>query len=105
MNLANGGKSENFTGAVFNIAPPLIDLPDQSDWFDVRLCVKDNRVLCLINGKIAQDFVEPSDRSTLRTSASQKDRGFRKSGGAIAIQALSKNGSWFIKDMRFKNLD
>ncbi|MEZ5384010.1 MAG: protein kinase [Prosthecobacter sp.] len=105
VNLANEGKSENLTGAVFNIAPPLIDLPDQSDWFDVRLCVKDNRVLCLINGKIAQDFVEPADRSTLRTSASQKDRGFRKSGGAIAIQALSKNGSWFIKDMRFKNLD
>ncbi|HCN78217.1 MAG TPA: hypothetical protein DIT13_13605 [Verrucomicrobiales bacterium] len=104
INLANGGPPDKLTGAVYNIAPPLIDLPSQSDWFDVRICVKDNRVLCLINGKIAQDFVEPADRSTLPVLASQKDRGFRKSGGAIAIQANSKD-AFFIKDMRFKSLD
>lgn len=105
VNLANTGPEDKLTGAVYNIVPPLINLPNQSDWFDVRICVADNRVLCLINGRIAQDFVEPDDLSTLPNSASQKDRGFRKSGGAIAIQANSKNSAWFLKDMRFRELD
>ena len=74
---------------------------DESEWFRVRITVKDKNIVVHLKDQKVIDYTEPEDAKR------PKDRAGRlldPKGGAIALQAHDPGSVFYFKDIRIRPL-
>ena len=87
------------TGGLYKVAAPKFTVRNPEEWKTYRIRVDGSRVQCSVDGREALDFTE-SD--TLPQASSYQHNRISPVGGAIAIQANSRNGAWLFDDVKIR---
>jgi hypothetical protein len=101
VQLNSSTKEQRKTGSLYAIVDLDTSPVDESQWFTVRVVVKDKRITVALDGKEVVDYTEPADVVRPKERAG---RLFRADGGAIALQAHDAKSVWYFKDIRVKRL-
>ena len=101
LQLNSSKKEKRKTGSLYAI----VDLPsspvDETEWFEIRLKVRDKRIEAFINNDQVLDYSEPDDAER---PASRAKRLIDPKGGAIALQAHDPNSVFYFKTIRIREL-
>lgn len=101
VQLNSTAKEKRKTGSLYAI----IDLDkspvDETEWFTVRVVVKDKQIRIALDGNEVLEYQEPADVVRPKERAG---RLFAAEGGAIALQAHDAGSVWYFKDIRVKRL-
>lgn len=101
VQLNSTAKEKRKTGSLYAI----IDLDkspvDETEWFTVRIVVKDKKISIALDGNEVLEYLEPGDVVRPKERAG---RLFAAEGGAIALQAHDAGSVWYFKDIRVKRL-
>jgi len=89
------------TGSLYAVADLSESPVDETDWFTVRVVVRDKRITVALNGREVVDYTEPPDVVRPKERAG---RLFSPDGGAIALQAHDARSVWYFKEIRVKRL-
>jgi hypothetical protein len=89
------------TGSLYAVADLSESPVDETDWFTVRVVVRDKRITVALNGREVVDYTEPADVVRPKERAG---RLFSPEGGAIALQAHDARSVWYFKEIRAKRL-
>ena len=74
---------------------------DESQWFRVRITVKDKNIVVHLNDKKVIDYAEPAN---VQRPKERAGRVLDPKGGAIALQAHDPGSVFYFKDMRIREL-
>src|SRR5262249_20758143 len=99
--LNNSKRDPKKTGSLYDVVDLDQSPVDETEWFQVRIVVRDKHITVVINGKEVVDYTEPDDPER---SAKREGRGFMADGGAIALQAHDRGSVWYFKDIRVRRL-
>ncbi|MGC3968687.1 MAG: DUF1080 domain-containing protein [Pirellulales bacterium] len=98
----NSSQSEKRkTGSLYAIVDLDKSPVDETEWFTVRVVVREKRITIALDGKQVVDYTEPAD---VVRPKERVGRLFSKDGGAIALQAHDSGSVWYFKDIRIKRL-
>lgn len=94
-------KEKRKTGSLYAV----VDLPkspvDETQWFRVRITVKDKHITIHLNDKEVVDYTEPPD---VTRPPERAGRLLDPSGGGIALQAHDPGSTFYFKDIRLQML-
>ena len=84
------------TGSLYAVVDLDKSPVDESQWFTVRITVRDQRIIVQVNGTTTVDYTEPADAVAQR-AAERKGRVLNSAGGAIALQAHDPGSTFTSK--------
>lgn len=102
INLATSGEGDQAIGGLYAVEAPRFIRRDTDDWFHVRILVQGKRVQCWFDGEQTLDYSEPDN---LSPASPHEDGRISPVGGGIAIQANSRAGAWYFKNLRIRDLN
>lgn len=97
--VVNATKEVHRTAGIYNLVAPEFTVQGTDRWKDYRIRVEGDRVQAWVDGRQALDYTESADLPS--ASAHQQNR-ISPVGGAIAIQANSRNGAWYFDDVKIR---
>lgn len=89
------------TGSLYAVVDLDRSPVDESQWFRVRLTVKDRHIVVHLNDSIVVDYTEPAN---VKRPKERAGRVLNPNGGAIALQAHDPGSVFFFKDLRIRPL-
>ncbi len=95
----SSSKGVQATGGLYDVVAPKFTIPNTDQWKEYRIRVEGKRVQCSIDRREILDYTEPD--SLPAASPHQHER-ISPVGGAIAIQANSRNGAWLFDDVKIR---
>lgn len=102
VQLNSSEKEKRKTGSLYAVVDLDKSPVDESEWFRLRIVVKDSQITIFLNDKQVVDYTEPSD---VKRPAERAGRLLdKKDGGGIALQAHDPKSVFFFKDVRIKRL-
>ena len=97
-------KEKRKTGSLYAVVDLDKSPVDETQWFTVRITVKDRRIVIQVNGTTTVDYTEPPDAAAQR-AADRKGRLLNPAGGAIALQGHDPKSVFYFKSVRIRPLD
>ncbi|QJE98678.1 3-keto-disaccharide hydrolase [Luteolibacter luteus] len=101
IQLNSSDKEARKTGSLYAIVDLAKSPVDESQWFDVRITVVDQRITIHLNDKLVVDYTEPKDA---KRPPERAGRLVSPDGGGIALQAHDPKSTFYFKDLRLKRL-
>lgn len=101
VQLNSAVREKRKTGSLYAVVDLDKSPVDETQWFTVRVVVKDKRITIAINGQQLVDYTEPPDA---QRPPERAGRLFSNTGGAIALQAHDAKSVWYFKSIRIKRL-
>lgn len=101
VQLNSSQKEKRKTGSLYAIVDLAESPLDETEWFVVRVVVRDKRITIALNGKEVADYTEPAD---VTRPPERAGRRFSPDGGGIALQAHDAKSVWYFKDIRVQRL-
>ena len=89
------------TGSLYAVVDLDKSPVDESQWFRVRVTVRDKRITIHINDQQVVDYTEPPG---VQRPPERAGRLLDPQGGAIALQAHDPKSVFYFKDIRIKRL-
>ena len=96
-------KEKRKTGSLYAVVDVDRSPVDETQWFKVRITVRDRRITIQVNDQTTVDYTEPDDASAQRPK-DRKGRVLNPRGGAIALQAHDPGSVFYFKDIRIRPL-
>ena len=94
-------KDRRKTASIYAIQDVLDDAPSTDDqWFDYEICVQGKQVTVLVDGKVVNDYTEPTPPVTPKNRPH-----VHLNQGTFAIQGHDPKSVVFIKDIQVQLLD
>ncbi len=98
----NSGANKGKTGSLYAVEDVNDTvIPDESEWYQVRIRVQGKRIQCWLNDQQVIDYVEPEN---VKRPPNRIGRILREKGGAIALQAHDAKSIYFFKRIRIREL-
>lgn len=101
VQLNSSAKEKRKTGSLYAVVDFEQSPVDETQWFVVRIVVKDKRITVALNGRQVVDYTEPPD---VQRPPERAGRLFSNTGGAITLQAHDHDSVWYFKDIRIRRL-
>ena len=89
------------TGSLYAVVDLGKSPVDETQWFRVRITVRDKRITVHLNDRLVVDYTEPP---SVQRPPERAGRLLRAEGGAIALQAHDPKSVFYFKDIRIKRL-
>ncbi|MEK7951494.1 3-keto-disaccharide hydrolase [Luteolibacter soli] len=102
VQLNSSEKEKRKTGSLYAVVDLDKSPVDESQWFKVRIVVKDSRITVFLNDKQVVDYTEPADVKRPPERAGRLLD--KKDGGGIALQAHDPASVFYFKDVRVRRL-
>jgi len=102
VQLNSSEKEKRKTGSLYAVVDLDKSPVDESEWFRVRIMVRDSRITVFLNDKQVVDYTEPPDVKRPPERAGRLLD--KKDGGGIAFQAHDPKSTFFFKDVRVRRL-
>jgi hypothetical protein len=101
IQLNSSQKEKRKTGSLYAVVDLDKSPVDESQWFKVRVTVRDKRITIHLNDKQVVEYTEPQG---VQRPAERAGRVLSADGGGIAIQAHDPKSVFYFKDIRLKTL-
>ncbi|PHX92597.1 MAG: glycosyl hydrolase [Pedosphaera sp.] len=101
IQLNSSEREKRKTGSLYAVVDLDKSPVDESQWFRVRIIVRDKRITIHLNGQQVVDYTEPPG---VRRPAERAGRLLNPDGGGIALQAHDPKSIFYFKDIRIKHL-
>ncbi len=101
IQLNSSKKEKRKTGSLYAVVDLAQSPVDESQWFQIRVTVRDKRITIELNGKQVVDYTEPPDVTRPKERAG---RLIDPEGGGIALQAHDPGSVFYFKDIRLQML-
>jgi hypothetical protein len=101
IQLNSSPKEKRKTGSLYAVVDLDKSPVDESQWFKVRVTVRDKRITIHLNDKQVVDYTEPPG---VQRPAERAGRVLSANGGGIALQAHDPKSVFYFKDIRLKTL-
>jgi hypothetical protein len=102
IQLNSSAKEKRKTGSLYAIVDLAKSPVDESQWFKVRVMVKDQRITIHINDQQVMDYTEPPG---VQRPPERAGRVLSVDGGGIALQAHDPKSVFYFKDIRLRRLE
>ena len=89
------------TGSLYAVVDLDQSPVDESQWFRIRITVKDKNIVVHLNDKKVIDYTEPAN---VQRPKERAGRVLDPKGGAIALQAHDPGSVFYFKDIRIREL-
>lgn len=101
IQLNSTAKEKRKTGSLYAVVDLDKSPVDESQWFRVRITVKDKRITVHLNDQQVVDYTEPPD---VVRPPERAGRLINPAGGGIALQAHDPGSIFCFKDIRVRRL-
>ncbi len=101
IQLNNTEKDKRKTGSLYAVVDLDKSPLDETQWFHVRIVVRDKRITIQLNDKQVVDYTEPAG---VQRPPERAGRMLDPEGGAIALQGHDPKSVYYFKDIRIKRL-
>jgi hypothetical protein len=101
IQLNSQAREKRKTGSLYAVVDLDQSPVDESQWFRIRITVRDKRITVHLNDKQVIDYTEPEGA---KRPAERAGRLLDPNGGAIALQAHDPKSIFYFKDIRIKAL-
>jgi hypothetical protein len=101
IQLNSSGKEKRKTGSLYAVVDLDKSPVDESQWFRVRITVRDKRITIHLNDRQVVDYTEPPG---VQRPAERAGRLLSPDGGGIALQAHDPTSVFYFKDIRIRRL-
>ena len=102
IQLNSSAKEKRKTGSLYAIVDLAKSPVDESQWFKVRVTVRDQRITIHVNDQQTVDYTEPPD---VQRPPERAGRVLCPDGGGIALQAHDPKSVFYFKDIRLRRLE
>ncbi|HEY0072855.1 MAG TPA: DUF1080 domain-containing protein [Abditibacteriaceae bacterium] len=101
VQLNSSEREKRKTGSLYAIIDLSRSPVDESQWFKVRITVRNKHILVQLDEKTVIDYTEPEN---VMRPAERVGRKLKLEGGAIALQGHDPGSIFYFKDIRIKVL-
>ncbi len=101
IQLNSSEREKRKTGSLYAVVDLDKSPVDESQWFRVRIIVRDQRITIHLNDQQVVDYTEPPG---VQRPAERAGRLLSADGGGIALQAHDPKSVFYFKDIRIKRL-
>ncbi len=101
IQLNSSAKEKRKTGSLYAVVDLDKSPVDESQWFRIRITVRDQRITIHLNDQQVVDYTEPAGATRPPERAG---RLLSADGGGIALQAHDPKSVFYFKDIRIKRL-
>jgi hypothetical protein len=101
IQLNNTEKDKRKTGSLYAVVDLDKSPLDETQWFQVRIVVREKRITIQLNDKQVVDYTEPEG---VQRPPERAGRMLDPNGGAIALQGHDPKSVYYFKDIRIKRL-
>lgn len=101
IQLNSSEREKRKTGSLYAVADLDKSPVDESQWFRVRITVRDKHIAVHLNDKQVIDYTEPEG---VQRPAERAGRLLDPTGGGIALQGHDPTSVFYFKDIRIKRL-
>jgi hypothetical protein len=101
IQLNSNNREKRRTGSLYAVVDLDKSLVDETQWFRVRITVKDKNIQVHLNDRKVVDYTEPAN---VQRPKDRAGRVLDPKGGAIALQAHDPGSVFYFKDVRIRRL-
>ncbi|MFH5802637.1 DUF1080 domain-containing protein [Alienimonas sp. DA493] len=101
LQLNSSARERRKTGSLYAVVDLDRSPVDETNWFVVRLAVRDRRITVALDGETVVDYTEPEN---VERPASRAGRRLSPEGGAIALQAHDPDSVWSFRSIKVRPL-
>lgn len=101
IQLNSSQREKRKTGSLYAVVDLDKSPVDESQWFLVRITVRDRRITVHLNGQQVVDYTEPPG---VQRPVERAGRLLNPEGGGIALQGHDPESVFYFRDLRIKRL-
>jgi 3-keto-disaccharide hydrolase len=101
IQLNSTAKEKRKTGSLYAVVDLAQSPVDESQWFRIRVIVRDKRIMIQLNDEPVVDYTEPPN---VTRPPDRAGRLINSRGGGIALQAHDPGSVFYFKDIRIQRL-